>query len=123
MPRSLVYIILGLILILVANVFKPVPIVSEEEALVETGIIEDIIETGKKDITFVLQDNSKKYYINRGLEKGLEIALLREELIGTEVVFKYPEYKNILTLINKNRPIHISKVQFGDQIIFNELKE
>ena len=122
MPRSLVYIILGLILILVANVFKPVPIVSEEEALVETGIIEDIIETGKKDITFVLQNNSKKYYIHRGLEKGLEIALLRKQLIGTEVVLKYPEYKNILTRLNKNRSIHVSKVQYGDQIIFNELK-
>jgi len=122
MPRSLVYIILGLILILVANVFKPVPIVSEEEALVETGIIEDIIEKGKKDITFVLQNNSKKYYIHRGLEKGLEIALLRKQLIGTEVVLKYPEYKNILTRLNKNRSIHVSKVQYGDQIIFNELK-
>ncbi len=121
MPRSLLYIILGLILVLISNIFKPVPIVAESEALEEKGIVENIYETGDKDITFILKGNNNSFYINRGIEKGLNVQDLKVLLKGKEVILKYPDYKNVFSRFAKKRSIHISKVQFEEQVLYNEL--
>lgn len=100
---------------------RPVPIVSEDEALIQEGIVSDIYEGGVKDIVFKLENNSDIFYINRGLERGLEITLLKERLIGKEVIFKYPKHWTPLDWDNSSK--HISKVETNNEVIFNELKK
>ena len=51
---------------------------------------------------------------------GLEISELQRKLIGDEIVIKYPKYWTPLDWNNKIR--HISKVEFDDEVLFNELK-
>jgi len=112
---------LGVLFILsLGFVFKPVPIVSEEKALIEKGIVKSISEGGTNDVLFILENSDTRFYINRGLENGLDLNLLKEKLIGQEVVFKYPKYWTPLDWDNKIK--HLSKVEFGNEIIFNELK-
>ncbi|NNF36278.1 MAG: hypothetical protein HKN68_19400 [Saprospiraceae bacterium] len=107
-------------LITAVLIFRPVPIVAEFEALTESGIVTDIYEAGVNDIVFLLKDNGRRFYINRGLENGLELNSLKEKLIGNKVVFKYPKY---WTPLDWNDEIkHLSKVEFKDEVIFNELK-
>jgi len=100
--------------------FRPVPIVSENEALVAVGVVESIHEGGVKDAVFRLKGQTKSYYINRGLENGLDLESLRTKLIGEEVTIKYPKYG--WPFLFENRVIHLSKLQHGDEVVFNELK-
>lgn len=101
-------------------IFRPVPIVSEDTAIVETGIVSDIYEGGENDVVFRLENQKRRYYINRGLENGLELADLQERLIGREITLKYPDY---WTPLDWNDEIkHLSKVETEAEVIFNELK-
>lgn len=102
-------------------IFRPVPIVSEKDAVTERGIVSEIYSNAGNDIIFLMENNERKFYINRGLENGLELNSLKEKLIGNTIVVKYPKYWTPLDWNNSIR--HISKVEFSDEILFNELKQ
>ena len=63
----------------------------------------------------------KRFYINRGVEEGLSVRDLSEKLEGEVVTLKYPKYWTPLDW--NNRIKHISKLQFNDEVLFNELKK
>jgi hypothetical protein len=109
-----------IIVLLAVFIFKPVPIVTEDRAVAETGTVTEIYEGGENDVVFRFAETTRRFYINRGLENGLELNQLREELIGKEITVKYPHYWTPLDWNNTVR--HISKVEFGENVIFNELK-
>ncbi|MFO7863575.1 MAG: hypothetical protein R6U85_06210 [Salinivirgaceae bacterium] len=114
--------LLGLFFILTLGfILKPVPIVTEDEALVEEGIVESISEGGTNDVLFILANSETRFYINRGLESGLDLGVLKEKLIGQKVVFKYPKYWTPLDWNDKIK--HVSKVEFGNEIIFDEFEK
>lgn len=109
-----------LFLLLAVLILRPVPIVTEDKAIAESGVVAGIYEGGVNDVVFKLQDNNRRFYINRGLEAGLTLEGLREKLIGRKVTLKYPKYWTPLDW--NNRVKHISKVEFGNEVIFNEFK-
>lgn len=109
-----------LVILLAVMVLTPVPFVSEDKAIVERGIVKNIWKDGVKDIVFKLEKNPRKFYMNRGFESRLNLEKLREKLIGNEVVFKYPRYWTPLDWNDQIR--HLSKVEYGEEEIFNELK-
>lgn len=101
-------------------ILRPVPIVSEDRAIMETGIVSDIFEGGENDVVFRLKNKKRRYYINRGLENGLDLTDLQKRLIGREITLKYPDY---WTPLDWNDEIkHLSKVEIQGEVIFNELK-
>ena len=106
--------------IIAVLIFRPVPIVSESKAISEIGIVKEIYSNKGNDVIFVMLNTDRKFYINRGLENGLELNNLKEKLIGNSIVIKYPKYWTPLDWNNRIR--HISKVEFKNEIIFNELK-
>ena len=53
-------------------VLRPVPIVTEDRALVKSGTVTEIYEIGELDVVFKLAETDQRFYINRGLERGLE---------------------------------------------------
>lgn len=119
--KKIILIVLAVVFVILAVVtLRPIPIVSEDEALVVTGKVSDIYETGIKDITIRLEENDCIYYINRGLERGIEMGEFKQKLIGKEVELKYPKYWTPLDWNNKVK--HISKVELNGEVIFNELK-
>ena len=101
-------------------IFRPVPIVFESKAISEIGIVKEIYSNKGNDVIFIMLNTDRKFYINRGLENGLELNNLKEKLIGNSIVMKYPKYWTPLDWNNSIR--HISKVEFKNEIIFNELK-
>lgn len=109
-----------IILIIAVLIFRPVPIVSENETISENGIVAEIYSNKGNDVIFIMENTERKFYINRGLENGLELNNLKEKLIGNAIVVKYPKYWTPLDWNNSVR--HISKVEFNDEIVFNELK-
>ena len=109
-----------IILIIAVLIFRPVPIVSESNAISEIGIVKEIYSNKGNDIIFVMENTDRRFYINRGLENGLELNNLKEILIGNSIVVKYPKYWTPLDWNDKIK--HISKVEFNNEILFNELK-
>ncbi len=110
-----------IILIIAVLIFRPVPIVSEERTISESGILTEIYSNKGNDVIFVMENTERRFYINRGLENGLELNNLKEKLIGNPIVVKYPKYWTPLDWNNSVR--HISKVEFNNEIVFNELKK
>ena len=106
--------------IIAVLIFRPVPIVSESKAISEIGIVKEIYSNKGNDVIFIMLNTDRKFYINRGLENGLELNNLKEKLIGNSIVMKYPKYWTPLDWNNSIR--HLSKVEFKNEIIFNELK-
>lgn len=116
-------IILGVTLLFFAIailIFRPVPIVTEDRALSEAGIVTAVYEGGTNDVVFRLENNDRRFYINRGLENGLELDDLRKRLIGNEIVLKYPKYWTPLDWDDQVK--HVSKLEFRGEVLFNELR-
>ena len=109
-----------LIFLAAIAIFRPVPIVNEDEAITVTGIVDAVYEGGVKDVVFRLKNNQQRYYINRGLENGLNLKDLQSRLTGLEVTLKYPKYWTPLDWNNSIR--HASKLVFQGEVLFNELK-
>lgn len=110
----------SIVIIFAVLIFKPVPIVSENKTISENGIVKEIYSNEENDIIFELENIERKFYINRGLESGLELNHMKEKLIGNSITLKYPKYWTPLDWNNSIK--HISKVEFNHEIIFNELK-
>ena len=105
--------------ILLFLVIRPVPVASEEECLVQTGVVTEISQGAENDVIFKLKNSDRSFYINRGLENGLILAELHKKLMNKEVVIKYPDY---WTPLDPNHTIkHIAKLQLGDEVIFSEV--
>jgi len=100
-------------------IFRPVPIPDEKDCLSLTGKVTDIYEGGVKDVVFKLEGFDREFYINRGLERGLELNNLRAQLINKEILIKYPKYWTLLDPGNSVR--HISKIEHESQTVFTEL--
>lgn len=109
-----------LIVLLAVLIVRPVPIVSESKAISESGIVKEIYTNKGNDIIFIMENIERRFYINRGLEHGLELNNLKEKLIGNPIVVKYPDYWTPLDWNNSIR--HLSKVEYKDEVLFNELK-
>lgn len=91
----------------------------ENELTVTNGTVAQILEGGENDIIFRLRETDERFYINRGLEQGLTIKELRQELLGSKITLKYPEY---WSLLGGGSTHHISKVEFQGRTIFSELR-
>ena len=123
MNRTLKNLILGFgvfFLFIAVLIFRPVPIVAESKAITETGIVSEIYANKGNDVIFLIKDTPRRYYINRGLENGLELEKLQTELVGETIVMKYPKYWTPLDWNNRIR--HLSKVEYKGEVLFNELK-
>jgi hypothetical protein len=98
-------------------IFRPVPIPDEKDCLIAKGTVIEISEAGVKDVVFRLSGHEKTFYVNRGMERGLELEKLRAELINQEITIKYPSYWTPLGNSSK----HISKIEVSGRTIFTEV--
>ena len=94
-------------------ILRPVPIPDEKDCMVVKGKVIEISEGGVHDVVFRLEGHDQTFYVNRGLERGLELSKLRTELISREITIKYPRYWTPLGNSSK----HISKIEANDRIV------
>lgn len=100
-------------------IFRPVPVPDEKDCLSVKGTVTQMYEGGVKDVVFKLQGLDKEFYVNRGLERGLDLNNLKASLTNKEIVIKYPKYWTPLDPGNSTR--HISKIECDGKTIFTEL--
>jgi len=75
-------------------------------------VVNSIYERGVKDIVFT-EVNGDFYYINRGLEQGLNLKGMKEKVLNKTVTL---HLANIITGASN----HIAQLAMGDEIIFTE---
>jgi hypothetical protein len=120
MKRLAYFFFAATFLFIATLILRPVPIVTESEALTTSGTVTYVYEGGVKDVVLRIKDSPRTYYINRGLEEGLDIKALQEKLIGEEVTIKYPQYWTPLDWNDKVK--HLSKLEHRGEVIYNELR-
>ncbi|MBO3697206.1 hypothetical protein [Roseivirga sp. E12] len=120
MKKPLILLISGFsVIILLSLTLRPVPSLPENELTIANGIVSNIYEGGENDIVFKLRESNDMFYINRGLEQGLNIDDLKKRLLGNQITVKYPEY---WSLLSNGTSHHISKVEYKGEVVFSELK-
>lgn len=117
--RTRNWIIMGLFVALAIAILRPVPTPEENDCLIVKGTVIDLYEAGTKDVCFKLQGEDRVFYVNRGLERGLDLEKLKLELINKEITIKYPKHWTPLDPFNSIR--HISKIESVGQTIFSEI--
>ncbi|WP_343909953.1 hypothetical protein [Aquimarina litoralis] len=101
--------------------FKPIRDVQPDDVIEITGVVAKVEEKSGFDIAITLENDDHYYYINRGLERGLTIQQLQEELIGKKVTL-YSIHR--WTIFTRDKIMgHVSKLTVDDRIIFNEIRE
>lgn len=99
--------------------FRPVPISAEKDCVSLIGTVVKIYEGGDKDVVLKLKGQRGFFYINRGLERGLDLKQLSSQLMNKEIIIKYPKFWTPLDPFSSS--IHISKVEFDGKAVFSEL--
>ena len=120
MKKVVLWFIAFIFFLLVVFIFIPVPISSEDNCLITEGFVQSVSEAGEKDVVIRLKECHKTFYINRGLETGLDLDVLRTKLLHNHVTIKYPKYWTPLDPLSSTR--HIAKLNYGEEVIFNEMK-
>ena len=62
------------LMITLGLVFRPLPSSSSENTVVFTGIIEQVVETGNKNVVFKLENDDRFYFIEEGLPLNAEVS-------------------------------------------------
>jgi len=100
-------------------IFRPVPILPEKDLVVLKGRVTGVYEGGVKDVNLKLEGRSETFYVNRGLERGLNLQELKDQLINQDIIIKYPDQ---WSLLNSNKTsVHISKIEHLGMTIFTEV--
>ena len=85
----------------------------KNESLIVTGIVDDLYEAGVKDLVFKLKDDSNIYYINRDLENGFDLELIKTDLLGERITIWHSNSRSIETY-------HILQFKYQDSIYYTE---
>lgn len=122
--RKLIYISIGTILFFAFITYglgiRPVVYdLTEAQCRMEEGTVISIEESGTNDVLFTLEDADAKYFINRGLEKGLDLNKLRHQLVGQDITILYPPHWSLIRL----PAYHAAKVTWQGKTLYSHLKE
>ena len=113
------FFVVGLLAAMGILTLRPVPNPTEQDCLSFKGTVTEIYEAGVKDVVFEFQGLDKRFYVNRGLERGLDLTKIKLDLTNKEIVIKYPKYWTPLDPGNSWR--HISKIESEGRTIFTEV--
>ena len=105
-------------LVLALTLFRPVPSCNMNSCLSFTGTVQNIFEGGDQDIVIVFYDTERKFYINRGLEKGFTIENLNFQMQNQEVTVYYPRYWTPLDPAGNTK--HLTILEFNGRVLFDE---
>jgi hypothetical protein len=78
------------------------------------------VHSGSKDINLQLVDDDGRYYINRGLENGMNAEIMRT-LKDQEIKVWYAKHWSLLNY--KSLARHVCKITLNGETIYTEFKE
>lgn len=113
--------------LLVAGIFLLIAISIVPKATFENSkkmqgqLLEITEQGGPGDIVLKLKDDNVLYYVNRGTEKGLDVEVLKKQILNKEVTLFYADHWSLLDPDNSSR--HLYRVESDGIVIFNEIEK
>lgn len=109
-----------LIIALLFLVFRPIPISRDNSIAINTTI--DKVNKGSEDnVIFKLNNASGIFYINHGLQKGLDLDTLQKQLLNREVSILYLKSNFFSGFSPVKGTKYVTELKLGDQVIYSEL--
>ena len=97
-------------------IFTPVPKATENNVDIVEGEVLEVFEPCCNDVFFKLKDHERRYYVNRGLERGFSIPELNKELKEQTIQLKVIQH---WTPLDWNKSIgSIAEIKQGDDVLF-----
>ena len=109
-----------LIIALLYLVFRPIP-VSRDNSIAINTTIDKVSEGSEDNIILKLNNTSGIFYINHGLQKGLNLDTLQQELQNREVSVLYLKSNFFSGFSPVKGTKYITELKLGDRIIYSEL--
>jgi len=105
---------------IVLMALRPVPAPNRSNTrYVESEVSEVYEGEGENDIVIKLRGQDGSFYINRGLEKNLDIQKLQSDLLGEKVELVYISH---WTPLASHTPRHIAEISKKGEIIYTEFE-
>lgn len=117
MKNSLFILLLVSILLVALFAVQLVPSANEQNIYEETHMVEVIYSPCCQDVFFRLAGDTHQNYINRGLEKNIDIAKWVNKYENKELTFTFIKFQ---PLFGRNLR-SIAKIEFNNQIIYNAI--
>lgn len=109
-----------LIILLLFLVFRPIP-VSRDNSIVINAIVDNVKKGSEANIILKLNNASGIFYINHGLQKGLNLDTLQKELVNHEVSVHYLKSNFFSGFSPVEGTKYITELKLGDKVIYSEL--
>lgn len=121
--KKLNFLILGIgllgILLLYLSLSK-VPAATQANCYTVQGRVAAITSPCCQDISFTLEGDDHQYYINRGLEQGLDLQALEDQLLHREIKLKVIRRKwSLLDPHHLQAPI--ASIERGPSVVYSAL--
>lgn len=110
-----------LIIALLYLVFRPIP-VSRENSIVIHSTVDKVMKGSENNIIFELDNAGGIFYINHGLQKGLNPDTLQKELQNREVSVLYLKSNFFSGFSPVKGTKYITELKLGDKVIYSELQ-
>lgn len=111
-------------ILVIAGLISFIPISNstlENSVKLKGEILEFKEEGGPNDVFVYVKNDSHRYYINRGMEKGLIPNDLNKRFAYKEITIHYAKHWTFLDPFGKNR--HITRLTKNETVIYNEIAE
>ena len=118
--KTVIIIFTVLIIALLYLAFRPIP-VSRDNSIVINTTIDKVSEGSEDNIILKLNNTSGIFYINHGLQKGLNLDTLQQELQNREVSVLYLKSNFFSGFSPVKGTKYITELKLGDRIIYSEL--
>lgn len=109
-----------LIITLLYLAFRPIP-VSRDNSIVINTTIDKVSQGSEDNIILKLNNTSGIFYINHGLQKGLNLDTLQKELQNREVSVLYLKSNFFSGFSPVKGTKYITELKLGDKVIYSEL--
>ncbi|MGB0431524.1 MAG: hypothetical protein ACPGLV_13705 [Bacteroidia bacterium] len=98
----------------------PIHSLNETQCNKVTGVMHQFqVHEGSKDIRLRIEGDNGKYYINRGLENGIDAEIMRN-LKDKEVEVWYAKHWSLLNY--KSLVRHVGQITINGEVVYTEFK-
>jgi len=111
--------LLAILLILVVLALRPIQEVTANDCSSVSGELVNLYEAGQYDVFFQLRGDERRFYINRGLENGLSLTELQEELLNQNITLTYVNHWTPLDPMNQTR--HVAELSHQGSILYSKI--
>ena len=115
-----ILIFLGLIITGLFFIFNPIS-VTRDNSIVFNTMVYKVSEGSENNVILRLENGSGTYYINHGLQKGLNLDTVQKQLVNQQVTVLYLKSSFVSGFSPVASTKYITEVRLGEKVIYTEL--